>query len=389
MPIPTLTDIYPRIITSNRITTRVLFTHRKNKNPGTHTGGKANPLSVSTRNADMFPDPDDGVPVLFLHGNLTSATCWEEVMLDLPAGYRAIAPDQRGYGDADPVKKIDAKRGLGDLADDAVALLDHLGIERAHIVGHSLGGAVVWQLLINYPARFLTATLITPSSPYGFSGTKDMVGTPCFTDFAGSGSGLMNSESVERLANGDRSLDSPFSPRSISHTLVFKPPFIPKRDEELLSATLATHLGDQDYPGDSIQSGNWPYVSPGQWGPLNALSPKYAPDMRRLYAANPKTDILWIHGSHDLIISNNSAFDPATVGAQGLLPGWPGMEIYPPQPMLDQTRTVLEKYTEVGGAYREVVLQDAGHFPYLEQPRAFNEIFHRHIREHLGASHRI
>jgi len=350
MSIPTLPGISAEVITTARLTTRVLFSGLQ-----------------------------DGAPVVFLHGNLTSATCWEEAMLRLPAGYRAIAPDQRGYGDADPAKKIQATRGMGDLADDAAALLDHLGIERAHFIGHSMGGSVLWQLLLDHPERFRTATLITPPPPNGFFATKNTIAIPCFADFAGSGAGLINAELVERLMEGDRGLESPFSPRAVFRDLIFKPPFIPEREEELLSATLATHLGEQDFPGDAIPSPNWPYVSPGQWGALNALSPKYAPDVEKLYTVHPKTSVLWMRGSHDAVVSNHSAFDAATAGEQGLLPGWPGAAIYPPQPMLDQTRAVLDKYAAAGGTYREITLQNAGHIPYLEQPTAFNQAFHRHL----------
>jgi hypothetical protein len=63
----------------------------------------------------------------------------------------------------------------------------------------------------------------------------------------------------------------------------------------------------------------------------------------------------------------------------GLLPGWPGAEVYPSQPMLSQTRAVLDKYAAAGGSYREVVLDDAGHAPFLEQLHTFNEAFHDHI----------
>ena len=101
----------------------------------------------------LFSGPEDGTPVLFLHGNLSSATWWEETMVALPPGFRAIAPDQRGFGEAEPEVKIDATRGMGDLADDAVALLDHLEIDSAHIVGISLGGNVVWRMLADYPDR--------------------------------------------------------------------------------------------------------------------------------------------------------------------------------------------------------------------------------------------
>ena len=64
--------------------------------------------------------PDGGLPVLFIHGNGASATFWEETMLALPAGFRAIAPDLRGYGDTEPLP-VDATLGLGDMVDDVLA----------------------------------------------------------------------------------------------------------------------------------------------------------------------------------------------------------------------------------------------------------------------------
>ena len=350
MSIPTLEGVTAKTITTVRLATRVLFT-----------------------------GPEDGVPVLFLHGNASSATWWEESMLALPPGYRGIALDQRGFGDAEPVKKVDATRGAGDWADDAVALLDHLGINKAHIVGCSLGGYVVWYLLREVPERFLTATLADAGSPFGFGGTKDIEGTPCYDDFAGSGGGLTNPEFLKRLAEGDRGLDSSFSPRAATRALVFKPPFVPKREEDLLSSMLTIHLGEQDNPGDAVPSPNWPFVAPGVWGSANALSPKYAGDVERLYAAEPKVDILWVRGSHDMTVADAAAADPGTLGSMGLIPGWPGMEVYPPQPMLGQIRNVLEKYAAAGGSYREVVIEDTGHAPFIESPGEFNAVLRAHV----------
>jgi pimeloyl-ACP methyl ester carboxylesterase len=47
--------------------------------------------------------------------------------------------------------------------------------------------------------------------------------------------------------------------------------------------------------------------------------------------------------------------------------------------MLSQTRAVLEKYAAAGGAYREVVIQDAGHVPFIEKPEEFNAALHAHL----------
>jgi pimeloyl-ACP methyl ester carboxylesterase len=338
------------VITTDRITSRVLFTGL-----------------------------EGGVPVLFLHGNASSATWWEETMVALPPGYLGIAPDQRGFGDADLAKKVDATRGPGDWADDAVVLLDHLGIAQAHIVGCSLGGCVVWYMLREYPERFLTASLVDTGSPYGFGGTKDIEGTPCYEDYAGSGGGLSNPEFIKRLVEDDRGMDSPFSPRAAARALVFKPPFVPEREEDLLSSMLTIHLGERDNPGDSVQSSNWPYVAPGLWGSANALSPKYAGNVSQLYVVEPKVDILWVRGSHDLAVSDAAASCPGTLGSAGLIPNWPGMEVYPPQPMLGQIRAVLKRYAAAGGSYKEIVIEDAGHVPFIEKPEEFSAVLHGHI----------
>lgn len=185
MTTPIRDGITAKIITSPRITTRVLFS-----------------------------GADDGVPVFFMHGNVSSATFWEDTMLALPAGYRGIAPDQRGFGEAQRDKIIDSTRGLGDQADDLVALMDTLGIEKAHVVGHSAGGSMLWRFLMDYSERVLTATMVAPGSPYGFGGTKDVNGTPTWDDFAGSGAGTVNATFPPMLAEGERG-DAQGTPRNV------------------------------------------------------------------------------------------------------------------------------------------------------------------------------
>ena len=167
--------------------------------------------------------PDDGAPVVFLHGNFSAATYWEETMLALPAGYRGIAPDLRGYGWTED-KLIDATRGMGDWVDDLVALLEALSIERAHLVGWSLGGGVVMRFIADHPDKVLSTTLIAPVSPYGFGGTRDNDGTLCYDDFAGSGGGTVNPEFVKRIIEGDRGVDDPNSPRNVINSCDYNSP---------------------------------------------------------------------------------------------------------------------------------------------------------------------
>jgi pimeloyl-ACP methyl ester carboxylesterase len=327
----------------------------------------------------LFHGPDDGVPVLFLHGNLTSATWWEETMVSLPAGYRGIAPDQRGYGEADQAAKIDATRGMDDLADDAIALLDHLGVERAHLVGNSLGGCVVWSLIADHPERWLTVTQADPGSPFGYAATKDVDGALTNVEYSGSGAGLINPEVVKLIAAKDRSTDSPFTVRSALRQLIVKPPFIPPREDELVEAMLEVHLGEQDYPGDAVPASLWPGVGPGVWGSNNGLSPKYYHCADDVVAAASKPSILWIRGANDVMVGDAAMADPGALGGMGLIPGYPGADVYPPQPMLGQIRRMLDRYAAAGGSYEEQVIADCGHVPFIEKPDEFNEMFHAHI----------
>jgi pimeloyl-ACP methyl ester carboxylesterase len=324
----------------------------------------------------LFSGSDDGTPVLFIHGNASSATYWEEIMLKLPEGFRGIAPDLRGYGDTED-KLIDATDGLGDFVNDLLGLLDSLNFEKTHVVGHSMGGAIIFGLLPAAGDRILSATLVSPGSPFGFGGTKGVDGQPCYDDFAGSGGGVVNPEFPKLMAAGDRSTDNPqASPRVVMNSFYWKPPFRPAREEELLSSLMSEKVGEQKYPGDFVASANWPNVAPGNFGPINALSPKYVGDtVERFLASLHKPHVLWVRGDSDLIVSDNSFFDFGTLGKLGYVPGWPGEEVYPPQPMVGQTRYVLEQYKANGGSYEEVVIAEAGHTPYIEKPEEFMEAF--------------
>ncbi len=323
--------------------------------------------------------PVDGAPVLFVHGNVSSGVFWEEQMLALPATYRAIAPDLRGYGDTEALP-IDATRGVRDWSDDLHALVETLGLEQVHLVGWSLGGGIVMQYAIDHPARVTSVTLSAPMSPYGFGATKDAPGTPSNPDFAGSGGGAANPEFVQRLAQGDRGTDSPNSPRNVMNAFYFRPPFraAPEREELFVASMLATRTGDAFYPGDLTVSEHWPGIAPGKSGINNAFSPKYC-NLSGFAAIEPKPPVLWVRGDSDQIISDTSLFDFATLGQLGLVPGWPGVDVCPPQPMIAQIRAVLDAYAAHGGRYVERVLNECGHSPHIEKPAEFRDLLVAHL----------
>jgi pimeloyl-ACP methyl ester carboxylesterase len=87
-----------------------------------------------------------------------------------------------------------------------------------------------------------------------------------------------------------------------------------------------------------------------------------------LVAIEAKPPITWLHGEVDAIVSDTSLFDLAYLGSIGAVPDWPGIEACPPQPMVGQTRAVLERYKSAGGSYREVSYPDCGHSPHVERP---------------------
>lgn len=112
--------------------------------------------------------PADGPVVLLLHGFPQSSWSWRQVWPRLAeAGFRVVAPDQRGYSpDARPVG-IEHYR-MAPLVADAVAVLDHVGAQAAHVVGHDWGAAVAWHLAGRHQDRVQTLTTVSVPHPVAF-----------------------------------------------------------------------------------------------------------------------------------------------------------------------------------------------------------------------------
>jgi len=108
-----------------------------------------------------YDDQGNGEPILLIHGSWI-AGAFVPLMTEptLADRYRLIRYHRRGFAGSDPV--LDTP-DLAELAGDAVALLEHLGVDRAHVVGHSAGGAVAAQLAVDRPAFVLSLALLEPA----------------------------------------------------------------------------------------------------------------------------------------------------------------------------------------------------------------------------------
>jgi pimeloyl-ACP methyl ester carboxylesterase len=90
-----------------------------------------------------------GTPLLLIAGLASDSLSWMTVAEPLAARWRTIAPDNRGVGRTTPQ---DAASSIDAMADDCAALLDHAGIARADVLGHSMGGFIAQRLALRHPA---------------------------------------------------------------------------------------------------------------------------------------------------------------------------------------------------------------------------------------------
>ncbi|WP_026926915.1 alpha/beta fold hydrolase [Granulicoccus phenolivorans] len=318
-----------------------------------------------------------GIPVVLIHGNVSSSLFFQPTMQALPRHTYAV--DLRGFGDSETLP-VDATRGVRDYSDDVAAVLDTLAVPRAHLVGWSMGGGVVMQLLLDRPDLVATLTLISPVSPYGFGGSA-ADGTPLTEDSAGTGGGAANPGFVAALAAGDTTADSPVTARSVFRTTYVAPGYDSELEDLWVESMLSTKLGDDNYPGTKTESPTWPGFGAGERGVLNTMAPRWF-NTAGIVDIAAKPAILWVHGEDDAIVGDATMFDLNQLGKLGVVPGWPGEEVAPAQPMVSQTRAVLDAYRANGGSATELALPGVGHSAHLEAPEEFRTALLGHIGEH-------
>ena len=177
----------------------------------------------------------EGPAVVLVHGMLNSSSHWQSVALELAHDHTVIAPDLIGHGDSA------APRGdysLGAHAASIRDLLTALGVERATIVGHSLGGGVAMQFFYQFPARVERLVLVSSGglghevSPMlrtaalpGVSAALSLAAHPRLLDAlydAGSrlrARGVRHGTYVQALARALRPLERPQAREAFLHTL--------------------------------------------------------------------------------------------------------------------------------------------------------------------------
>lgn len=116
---------------------------------------------ISCDNTDLYYEiHGSGPPLLLVAGLASDSQSWLPVLPLLSSLFTVIIPDNRGVGRSTQ----DCKISIPVMADDCVALLRHLNIEKAHLVGHSMGGMVVADMAARYPYSAASLTLVATAS---------------------------------------------------------------------------------------------------------------------------------------------------------------------------------------------------------------------------------
>lgn len=213
------------------------------------------------------------------------------------------------------------------------------------------------QYAIDHPRQVQSLVLQAPLSPFGFGGSYGEAGAPVEPAGLGSGAACTNQALLQAIRTGDRTLPG----QVIDSVYVAAGYKLPEAQrEKYIDSILLCKTGDDMCQGDSIPCAQWPYAKSGAKGVSNTMSVQYC-DLSALADVQPQMPILWIRGDKDVMVSDHSVCDVAVLGQMGVLPGYPGADQFPPQPMVEQMRYVLERYRAVGGQYEEQLISGSGH----------------------------
>lgn len=117
----------------------------------------------------LLTGPEDGPPVLLLHGFPDDHSLWRhQIPALVNAGYRVIAPDTRGTGESQLLPRVSDYR-LEHLVADQIALLDHLSVNQVSLVAHDWGAVQGWELVLRHPERFNRYLALSVGHPWCYT----------------------------------------------------------------------------------------------------------------------------------------------------------------------------------------------------------------------------
>jgi pimeloyl-ACP methyl ester carboxylesterase len=125
------------------------------------------PLSTGVTLNVALAGPEEGHPLLLLHGFPESHRTWRNQIADLARDHRVVAPDQRGFAGSDRPEGVD-NYATDRIVQDAIALMDSLGIDRFTLAGHDWGGAVAWAVALQHPIRVRRLIIVNAPHPLVF-----------------------------------------------------------------------------------------------------------------------------------------------------------------------------------------------------------------------------
>ncbi|MEA3009233.1 MAG: hypothetical protein QOJ91_925 [Sphingomonadales bacterium] len=111
--------------------------------------------------------PEDGEPILFLHGFPESHRTWRHQLAGLSDLYRVYAPDQRGFAASDMPEGVENYE-TDKIVADVMALANSLGLDDFTLVGHDWGGAVAWTAALTHPGRVKRLIIVNAPHPLVF-----------------------------------------------------------------------------------------------------------------------------------------------------------------------------------------------------------------------------
>ncbi len=311
-----------------------------------------------------------GTPrLLLVHGNLSSSIFYVPLMERLKDEFDMIAVDLRLFGDTE-IAPVDAARGLRDFSDDVDAFVGAVGWDSFSMLGWSMGGGITMQYAIDHSDKLEGIILQNPVPPFGLGGCFGAEGRLADPPGLGGGAGSCNKRMIKAIAEKGENGGREFLGR-IYDRLYVEPAFRtdPGERAAYIDGMLSAKLGGDKFPGDYTLTDKWPGFIAGDRGNYNAMSARHL-DLSALADIEAKPPILWIRGSADVVISDTSTSDPGYLGKRGRIPGWPGEVVFPPQPMILQTRTLFEKYKANGGYFREILIP-GGHGCMIDHREEF------------------